>query len=373
MHHSKIERKLAAIMFTDIVGFTSIASNNEQFAIDLLQKQREILYPIIKTYNGTVHKELGDGLLVSFNLTSESVRCGIEIQKSLLKIKDINLRIGIHEGEIAIGGNDVLGDDVNVASRIEPFSAIGGVSISGRVQQNISSNPEFKTKFIAKPNLKGVNQEISIFAVISENLPLPNIADINAKLDKGNNFKKEILLSTTFGILLFLSFFYFFDFSFDSKQAGFTKIKHRQSFFSEEQQNTINEIDSLLLKNNVESTELAFDLASELEFSDTSSIDYKLITAKTILNLAYLNNNNSGFFDKARTIAFKIKDSEFKNYRNHAYCLYILSAYEYFFGEKTIALDYIKKSYFISNASSEIKQFWKKLNREQLQKWRSSD
>ena len=373
MTSHQIDRKLAAIMFTDIVGFTSLASNNEQYAIDLLQKQRELLFPIIKTYNGTVHKELGDGLLISFNLTSESVKCAIDIQKSIIDIEDLNLRIGIHEGEIAIGGNDVLGDDVNVASRIEPFSAVGGVSISGRVQQNISSNPDFKTKFIAKPNLKGVNQEINIFAVISENLPLPNIADINAKLDRGGKLKKEILFSTTFGILLFLSFFYLFDFGSDSKQAGFAKVKQKQDIFSKEQQNIIIEIDSLLLKNNIGSTELAFDLASELEFSDTSSIDYKLITAKTILKLAHLNNNNSGFLEKAQNIASKIKDLEFKNFRNYAFCYYILSRYEYFLGQKKLALDYIKKSYFISNSNPEIKQFWKKLNREQLQKWRSSN
>ena len=96
MPSHQIERKLAAIMFTDIVGFTSIASTNEQYAIDLLQKQRITLFPVIDKYNGIVHKELGDGLLVSFNLTSESVKCAIAMQKSIKDIKDLNLRIGIH-------------------------------------------------------------------------------------------------------------------------------------------------------------------------------------------------------------------------------------------------------------------------------------
>ena len=372
MPSPQIERKLAAIMFTDIVGFTSIASTNEQYAIDLLQKQRNTLFPVIKKYNGIVHKELGDGLLVSFNLTSESVKCAIAIQKSIKDIKDLNLRIGIHEGEIAIGGNDVLGDDVNVASRIEPFSAVGGVSISGRVQQNISSNPDFKTQFIAKPNLKGVNQEISIFAIISENLPLPDMSDINAKINKSNKFTKEILLSTTFGVLIFLSIFYFFDSTSDFQNAGFAKSKHKKEFFSEENQNMIGKIDSLLLINNNESVELAFDLASEMEYNDTSSVDYKLITAKTILRLGNLNNNNTGLLKQANSIANNIKDLDFKEFTNQAYCFYILSNVEYFLGDKNLALEYIKKSYFISNSSSEIKMFWKKLNREQLQKWRSS-
>ena len=371
MPSSQIERKLAAIMFTDIVEFTSIASTNEQYAIDLLQKQRNTLFPVIEKYNGIVHKELGDGLLVSFNLTSESVKCAIAMQKSIKDIKDLNLRIGIHEGEIAIGGNDVLGDDVNVASRIEPFSAVGGVSISGRVQQNISSNPDFKTQFIAKPNLKGVSQEVSIFAIVSENLPLPDMSTINAKINKSNKFKKEILLSTIFGILLFLSIFYFFDTTSDSKQAGFSKSKHKRQFFSEENQNMIGKIDSLLLINNNESVELAFDLASEMEYNDTSSVDYKLITAKTIFRLGKLNNNR-GLLERAYSIANKIKDLDYKDFTNQAYCFFILSNVEYLLGDKILAFEYIKKSYFISHSSSEIKMFWKKLNREQLQKWRSS-
>ena len=184
---NNIERKLAAIMFTDIVGFTALASSNEQYAIELLQKQREIIFPIIEKHDGQLHKELGDGLLVSFNLTSKSIDCAIAIQKTAVNIKNLNLRIGIHEGEIAIGGNDVLGDDVNVASRIEPFSAVGGIAISGRVQQNISSNPRFETDLIAKPNLKGVSQEISVFAITTDGLPLKK-SDIQAKLEKKNIF-----------------------------------------------------------------------------------------------------------------------------------------------------------------------------------------
>ena len=64
------------------------------------------------------------------------------------KIENLNIRIGIHEGEILFKDNDILGDDVNIASRIEPYAAIGGIVVSGRVQQNISSNPKIKTKYL---------------------------------------------------------------------------------------------------------------------------------------------------------------------------------------------------------------------------------
>ena len=369
---SKVERKLAAIMFTDIAGFTSLASNDEQSALDLLQKQREVVFPIIESYNGIMHKELGDGLLISFNLTSESVKCAIEIQKSIKDIDNLNLRIGIHEGEIAISGDDVLGDDVNVAARIEPFSAEGGVSISGKVQQNISSIPDLKTELIAKPNLKGVNQEISVYALISNNLPFPDKSLINAKLEKEKNYSKEIFISSAFGILLFITIFFFFTSSSETNQAGFVKTKSKQSIFNDEQQSNINKIDSLLVINDIESAELAFDLASEMEYSDTSMIDFKLISAKTIHKLAILSDNNLGLLERAYYITTKIKDLEFKDFRNQAYCYYILSNVEYLDGNKDLALKHIKKAYLISKEHLDIKNHWKKLNRELLNKWRSS-
>ena len=369
---NNIERKLAAIMFTDIVGFTALASSNEQYAIELLQKQREIIFPIIEKHDGQLHKELGDGLLVSFNLTSKSIDCAIAIQKTAVNIKNLNLRIGIHEGEIAIGGNDVLGDDVNVASRIEPFSAVGGIAISGRVQQNISSNPRFETDLIAKPNLKGVSQEISVFAITTDGLPLPKKSDIQAKLEKKTSFKKDILLSTFFGITIFFGVFSIFTDSKNINPASLIATPNEHAIFTTQQQQQINQIDSLLLANNINAAEEAFDLASEMELSDTSSIDFRLIKAKTIFSLGVLKENNERLFKKSEAIVISIIEKDFKNYKNQSYGYYILSKIKYFNGNKEKAFQLIKKAFFISKSTPEIKSFWKKLNREQLQDWRLS-
>ena len=145
MASSKVERKLAAIMFTDIAGYTALSAKDETKALKLLDIQKQILKPIIEEFNGTLHKEMGDGLLFTFPTVSEAVKCGIKIQAQTKSSEDLNLRIGIHEGEVTLKDNDVLGDDVNVASRIEPFSAIGGIAVSGKVQQNISSLTELTT------------------------------------------------------------------------------------------------------------------------------------------------------------------------------------------------------------------------------------
>ena len=181
---SATERKLAAIMFTDIAGYTALSSIDENKALDLLDQQEEILTPIIKEFNGTLHNRIGDGLLFTFPTVTDAIKCGIKIQKKTKEVEDLNLRIGIHEGEIAIKNGDVLGDDVNVASRIDPFAAEGGIVISGKVQQNISSLPEFKTKFISEPLLKGVNQDVKIFCIVSHGLPETDITKVTAKLEK---------------------------------------------------------------------------------------------------------------------------------------------------------------------------------------------
>ena len=181
---SNVKRKLAAIMFTDIAGYTALSSKDENNALELLDKQENILTPIIKEFNGTLHNRIGDGLLFTFSTVTDAIKCGIKIQKETKDVDDLNLRIGIHEGEITLKNGDVLGDDVNVASRIDPFAAEGGIVISGKVQQNISSLPEFKTKFVSEPLLKGVNQDVKVFCIVSHGLPETDITKVTAKLEK---------------------------------------------------------------------------------------------------------------------------------------------------------------------------------------------
>ena len=93
---SKTKRKLAAIVFTDIQGFTSLSSKNEPAALKLLDKQRQLIKPIVKRYNGKWLKELGDGLLLSFPTSIDAVDCAIFIQNTVKDIDNLNLRIGIH-------------------------------------------------------------------------------------------------------------------------------------------------------------------------------------------------------------------------------------------------------------------------------------
>ena len=195
-------RKLAAIMFTDIVGYTALTARDEEKAFQLLNTQRELLKPIVEKFGGSWLKEIGDGLLLTFPTVSNAVRCAIKIQQVTKEIEDYNLRIGIHEGEIIEEGGDVFGDDVNVASRIEPFAAPGGIAISQKVQQDISSLPEFTTKYIGQPKLKGVRQEVKVYRITSHGLPDTKAAGVSAKLERKPVSWVRALLITLGGLIL---------------------------------------------------------------------------------------------------------------------------------------------------------------------------
>jgi len=177
-------RKLAAIMFTDIAGFTALSAENEEKALKLLDYQREILQPIVKQFDGEWLKEIGDGLLLSFSSSKNAVFCAIEIQKVTKEIDNLNLRIGIHQGDILAKDGDVFGDDVNIAARLEPFAALGGIVVSDKVQRDISGTPEITTQYIGKPKFKGVKQEVAIYCLISHGLPETDLSLVTAKLEK---------------------------------------------------------------------------------------------------------------------------------------------------------------------------------------------
>ena len=145
---SKSKRKLAAIMFTDMAGYTALMQHDEPKARELIERQREILTPLVKKHDGKVLQYVGDGTFCTFNSAIEAVNCAIEIQKALLNEEAINLRIGIHIGDVVVEGDEVYGDGVNVASRLEPLAEPGGVCISGKVYDDVRNKPDIEAVFI---------------------------------------------------------------------------------------------------------------------------------------------------------------------------------------------------------------------------------
>ena len=190
------ERRLAAIMFTDIVGYTALMGSDEDKAFEILRKNREIHSKLIKQFNGTLIKEMGDGMLISFDLASEAVRCAIEIQKTS-KTHDIPLKIGIHEAEMVFEGNDVLGDGVNVASRIQDGAAEGCILISGSVYRDIKNKADIQTEFVGEQQFKNVDEPIKVYEVLcDEEVP----KQLSTTQDKGGNPKSKITYYVLAGI-----------------------------------------------------------------------------------------------------------------------------------------------------------------------------
>ena len=182
-------RQLAAIMFTDIVGYTALMGEDEQKAFKLLSTNRQLQQPIIEHFGGKWIKELGDGVMASFTTVSDAVNAAIKIQEACTTAKDFQLRIGIHLGEVVFENEDVFGDGVNIASRIQAIATPGGIYISESVQNNVSNKKEILTKFVKEERLKNVKDPVKIFEVIISSFaePLPQTMSVQPKTSPGKS------------------------------------------------------------------------------------------------------------------------------------------------------------------------------------------
>jgi TolB-like protein len=139
--------------------------SDEEKAVDMLSRNRSIHQSCIDKFNGTLIKEIGDGILASFSLASEAVRCAIEIQKEC-KEQGIPLKIGIHEGEMIFSGSDVIGDGVNIASRLQEDAQDGCIHISASVYRDIKNKADIQTKLVGEKSFKNVEESTKVYKVL---------------------------------------------------------------------------------------------------------------------------------------------------------------------------------------------------------------
>jgi adenylate cyclase len=169
---SQGQRRLAAIMYTDMVGFTSLGQMNEPLSLELLEDQRRLVRLLLREHNGREVKTMGDSFLVEFPSALDAVRCAYDIQKKLHEFNDsrpeeqrIHLRIGVHVGDVVLSNGDISGDAVNVASRIEGLADRDSVCITRQVYDQIQNKFEPGVTSLGLKSLKNVSAPIELFSV----------------------------------------------------------------------------------------------------------------------------------------------------------------------------------------------------------------
>ncbi len=164
-------RELAAIMFSDIAGYTAIMGR-EQEAMRVLNEHRGTLRTLLPKFKGRLIGEIGDGTLSSFHSAIDAVNCAREVQARVEDNPELRLRIGIHLGDVVFTNNTVIGDGVNVASRIHALAPPGGICVSEHVYDEIRNKPGVVARNLGKKNLKNVSRPIRVYAlqVVGEDL-----------------------------------------------------------------------------------------------------------------------------------------------------------------------------------------------------------
>ena len=158
-------RKLAAIMFTDMVGYTALMQEDENLARELIERHRTMMKPVVEKHRGEVLQYVGDGTFCTFESAIEAVNAAIDIQR-IFEIEDeVNLRIGIHIGDVVVKGDEVYGDGVNVASRLEPLAEPGGICISGEVYNQIKNQTGLNATSGGRKELKNVKDPLDIYYI----------------------------------------------------------------------------------------------------------------------------------------------------------------------------------------------------------------
>jgi tetratricopeptide (TPR) repeat protein len=171
-------------MFTDIIGYTKLMQRSESEAIQLRNRHREVFDSLHESYLGRIIHYYGDGTLSIFESAGDGVRCAIEIQRQLRRDPEVPLRIGIHLGEIIMTDDDIIGDNVNIASRIESLGTAGVVLISQKVVEEIKNQDNIPYQFLGNFHFKNDTHPRGIYALASHGILVPSPDQLSGKLEQ---------------------------------------------------------------------------------------------------------------------------------------------------------------------------------------------
>ena len=198
---SSKRRRLLAVMFTDVVGYTALMQRNEEAARIVRRRHREVLEAAVSAHGGDLLQYLGDGSLTMFPSVVDAVRAAIEVQRGLQQEPVVPLRIGIHEGEISYDTQGAYGDCVNVASRIQALAISGSILISAKAHDEVKNQPDIFTTRLGEFELKNVEELVGVYAVVSNAVAVPTRSDVLAAIRNVPSSKSDAIvrLNTALG------------------------------------------------------------------------------------------------------------------------------------------------------------------------------
>lgn len=202
------QRQLVAIMFTDIKGYTALMQEDENKAIAYRNLHRKIFDSTTEKFGGRILQYYGDGTLSIFTSAIAAVQCGIEMQLAFRKEKlKIPMRVGIHSGDIILTDQDIIGDAVNIAARIESLAETGSVYISEKVYDEIKNQAELFTTSMGVHTLKNVTKPMKVYNVFNHELGYINKPTTKvAEGSKDRSFIKWIIIALAMSFLAIFSY-----------------------------------------------------------------------------------------------------------------------------------------------------------------------
>ncbi len=208
-------RQLAAILFTDIVGYTAMMQQDEQNAVSVTKRYIAILKQSVSSHDGEILNDYGDGSLCTFSSATKAVLCAMEMQQQFQLELKVPLRIGLHIGEIFFEDGKIFGDGVNIASRIQSLGIANSILFSSEINSKLKNQQEFKSVSVGKFEFKNVEEPMEVFALCNEGLIVPKKEEMSGKLkeiEKKSTYRKW-LVATAIIIVLTTCFFIYKNFS----------------------------------------------------------------------------------------------------------------------------------------------------------------
>lgn len=205
MTDSTETRKLSAVLFSDIHGYSRLMQSDEKATLELLEEHNRLLFPIIESKNGKVIKTIGDAILAVFDSCTMAMLAAIEMQEAIKsraaqisESQTFRIRIGIHLGEIIFKGEDIFGNGVNIAARLQPLADPGGICISHALYEQIQSLHDKNIIKVGAVNLKNISDPVVIYRLQVDSNAEVNplqLVDMNPALTSSPNYEQSISYS----------------------------------------------------------------------------------------------------------------------------------------------------------------------------------